>query len=246
MRMKNGRDIFKELQQSLGEIKGHLHVLETCVPVEKQMEYFRFSEGVKNVKKPTSIEEQIFTLNSSDSSSSEVKYALTYLAISGDIKAYRALESYNETHKNNRENALFDWATMSLLQAKITLESELSDEKQIFISTGLGGRGDKLRFFAFFKSKNLENFSGYQKELIEKEIPFYIQRYGGEFEEINIADNYFSILFLVDIQIDIKVMLEQAIAECNQYGDFINSSFIITNVKIFSEEDIKKELQNKK
>jgi hypothetical protein len=244
--MKNDRNAFKELQESLEGLKGHLHVLETSIPVEKQMEYFRFSEDVRNAKKPTSIDEQINTLNSPDSSSLEIKFALTFLAISGDIKAYRALELYNEKQKENPEDSMFDWAAMSLLQAKITLESELSDEKQIFISTGLGGRGDKLRFFAFFKSNHLKNFSKYQRELIEKEIPFYIQHYGGEFEEISIAGNYFSILFLVDIRIDIKVMLEQAIAECNQYGDFINNSFIITNVKVFSEEDIQKELYSKK
>jgi hypothetical protein len=241
MRMKNGRDIFKELQQSLEGLKGHLHVLEMCVPVEKQMEYFRFSENLRKSEKSETVDNQIQVLNSPDTSYPELKYALSFLAISGNIKAYRAIESYNEVHKDN----LDDWAILSLMQAKITLESELSDEKQIFISTGLGGKGDLLRFAAFFKSNHLKSFSPYQKQLIEKEIPFYIERYGGEMEEIKVADNYFTALFLVDIQLDIKFMLEKAIAECNQFGDFINNNFTITNVKMFSEEDIQKELQKK-
>jgi hypothetical protein len=234
--MRRDRDVFKGFQQSLEELKGQLHFLETSVPVDKQMEYFRYSENVRNDVRPTSIEEQIEVLHSPESSPKEIKYALAYLAVSGDIKAYRTIESYSKKHFD-------DWTVMSLIQAKITLESELSDEKQIFISTGLGGKGDKLRFSAFFKANYLRPFSEYQRELIEKEMLYAIGQHGGEVEEIKIAENYFTILFLIYINVDIKVMFENALGECNQYGNFINGSFIITNVKIFSEEDIRMELQ---
>jgi hypothetical protein len=237
----NDRDVFKELQKSLTETKGHLHVLDVSIPVEEQMNYFRFSENlrIRGETDATSIEEQILRLNSPESTAGEIKFALAYLAVSGEIKAYRAIETYDEEHKNPVNN----WTLMALQQAKINLESEFSDEKQIFISTGLGGRGDRLRFFAFFTSNRLRKFSGYQKELIEKEIPYCVRQYQGETEEIKIEDNYFTILFLITIQTDIKHMLEQAISECNQYGDFINKSFIVTNVKVFSELDIQRELR---
>jgi len=237
--MRRDSDLFKGLQQSLEGLKGQLHFLETNVPVEKQMEYFRYSENIRNDSRQTSVEEQAKVLFTPESSPKELKYALAYLAISGDIKAFRAIENYNKDHTD-------DWAAMSLLQAKITLESELSDEKQIFISTGLGGKDDKLRFSALFKSNFLKTFSKYQRDLIEQEIPYSIEHQGGEVEEIKIAENYFTILFLVDFQVDIKRMFENAIFECNQFGDFINNSFIITNVKEFSEEEIQRELHSKR
>ncbi|GHT61638.1 hypothetical protein AGMMS50239_12980 [Bacteroidia bacterium] len=233
--MRRDSDVFKNIQQSLDGLKGQLHFLETSVPVEKQMEYFRYSENVRNNSLLTSVEEQINVLHTPESSPKELKYALAYLAVSGDIKAYRTLESYNKEHSD-------DWAVMSLLQAKITLESELSDEKQIFISTGLGGRADKLRFSAFFKSNCLRPFSNYQRELIEKEMSYYIEQYNGEVEEMKIEENYFTILFLLNLNANIKVIFEDAVNECNQYGSFIDNGFIITNVKAFSEEDIRKEL----
>ena len=237
--MKNDKNALKELQHSLENLKGNLHVLEINVPVEKQMEYFRFSEAIKNsfFDVPT-VEEQIKVLTSTESSPSEIRYALAFLAISGDVKAYRAIEAYQETH-------LDDWSAMSYMQAKITLESEFSDEKHIFISTGLGGKGDRLRFFAFFKSQGGKIFSDYQKKLIEKEIPYYIRNYQGIPEEIQIRGNYFTLLFLIHIRVDIKTMLEEAINECNQYGNFINKGFIITNVKVFTEEEIENELKRR-
>ena len=238
--MKNDRNALKELQHSLENLKGNLHVLEIHVPVEKQMEYFRFSETIRNdfTDDDRSLEKQIKVLTSNESSLPEIKYALAFLAISGNVKAYRAIESYYKTHSD-------DWSAMSFIQAKITLESEFSDEKQIFISTGLGGRGNQLRFFAFFKSNKGKKFSDYQKELIEKEIPYYIQNYQGIPEEIQIRDNYFTLLFLIHLQVDIKTMLEDIIDECNQYGDFIDKGFIITNVKVFTEEEIQNELMKR-
>ena len=237
--MKNDRNALKDLQHSLDNVKGNLHVLETNVPVEKQMEYFRFSEAIRNnIINGSLVEEQIKVLASNESAPSETKYALAVLAVSGNVKAYRAIEAYNEQHSD-------DWTAMALMQAKITLESEFSDEKQIFISTGLGGKGRQLRFFAFFKSTRGKIFSEYQKNLIEKEIPFYIQKHQGIPEEIQIQDNYFTLLFLIHIQVDIRILLEEAINECNQYGDFIDKGFIITNVKVFTEEEIQNELMRK-
>ena len=237
--MRNDRNALEELQYSLGNLKGNLQVIEVNIPVEKQMEYFRFSETIKNVSfDEPAIEEKINVLNSIIPSPPEIRYALAYLAISGDVKAYRAIESYHKTH-------LDDWSAMARMQAKITLENELSDEKQIFVSTGLGGKGDLLRFFAFFKSRRGKHFSDYQKQLIEKEIPYHIQNYHGILEELQIRDNYFTLLFLINIQVNIKTMLDGIIDECNQYGNFIDKSFTVTNVRVFSEEEIQNELMRK-
>jgi len=238
--MKNDRNALKNLQNSLESLRGNLHVLETTVPVERQMEYFRYSEAIRSRTDSDEnlLEELMEVLTFPDSSSEEIRYALAYLAISGNVKAYRAIEAYNNLHPG-------EWAAMSLMQAKITLESEFSDEKQVFISTGLGGKGNQLRFYAFFKSNMRKSFSEYQKKLIEKEITFSIEKHAGILEEIMIEDNYFTVLFLIRIQSDIKTMLEEAIAECNQYGDFINKGFIITNVKIFSKEEIQNELMRR-
>ena len=237
--MDNNEDRYRQFQRSLEHLQGRFHVLETNVPVEKQMEYFRYSENVRKVKKKPTVEEAIDILNSEDTTEKDKKYAMTVLAISGDVKAFRVLEAYD---KKTEQEGLKDWSGMSFLQAKMTLESEFSDEKYIFISTGLGGKGNMLRFYAFFKSKNLQPFSPYQIQLIEKEISFSVNEVHGIVEKLDVFENYFTLLFLINIKSNIKNVLENALIECNQYGDFIDRSFIITNVKEFDEEDIKQEL----
>ena len=237
--MTNNDDKYKQFQESLEHIQGQFHVLETNASVETQMGYFRYSEQVRKNENKMTIEEAAEILNSPLSSKEEKKLGMIILAISRDVKAYRVLESYAQHPEDN----LREWASLSFLQAKITLESEFSEEKHIFISTGLGGKGDMLRFYAFFKSNKLIPFSPYQIQLIEEEIPFSIKEYHGTIEELKVFENYFSVVFLINIKSDIKKILEDALVECNQYGDFIDLSFIITNVKIFSKEDIEKELK---
>lgn len=237
--MSIDRNPLKDLQHSLKKVQGNLHVFKTSVSVDKQMEYFHFSGEIReDLSDEQIIENQIKILMSNEASTHEIKYALAFLAISGNVKAYRAVEAYNETHSD-------DWAAMSLMQARITMQTQFSDERQIFISSGLGGKDDLIRFYAFFKSKNGIIFSDYQRNLIEKEIPYFIQRHNGITEEIDIHDNYFNILFLINLRVDIKVMLEEAVAECNQFGNFINNGFIVTNVKVFSEEEIQHELSRR-
>ena len=238
---ENNDDIFDEFQHSLDALDGNFHVLESNVPVERQMEYFNYSENVKRTIGNDTIDNQIVVLNNPDATINDLKYAKTYLAVSGDVKAYRALETYSEEHKDDED----DWTVMALLQAKITLESEFSDQKQFFISTGLGGKGRNLRFFSFFKSEQSKPFSTYQRELIEKEFSFHIHNSGGEMEKLELKENYFTIEFLIDLHANIKKMLDDATAECNQYGNFINQLFAVTNVKRYTEAEIQRELERK-
>lgn len=163
---------------------------------------------------------------------------MTYLALTGDVRAFRELEIYN----TQAEDALQDWSDMALMHSRITMEADLLDEKHIFISTGLGGHDSLIRFFSFFKSKDGETFSDYQKELIEKEFSFALSPYQGTIEEFSMHENYFTLLYLIDINADIKQVIQRAVDECNTYGNFISNSYVITNVRKYSEEDIRKEL----
>jgi len=234
-----GNDFFNEIQNALfSGNTGNLRVIENAASMEKQIEFLKVSSTLQNYKLP-SISEQIELLNSNKVSDKETKIILASLAVSGDVKAYRAIEKYRDTNPG-------EWADVALMHATIRLESLLSDDRRVFISTGLGGKDGKLRYAAFFKSNRLKNFSKYQLDLIEKEIPYYINRHGGEIEQISTGTNYFTIVFLYEIDGNVRTLLDNTVAECNQYGNFISEEFSITNVKRFSEEDILSELSKKK
>ena len=45
--MKEEGDVFKKFRDSFSRMEGHFHILEQRVPVELQMEYFKYSENVR-------------------------------------------------------------------------------------------------------------------------------------------------------------------------------------------------------
>jgi len=162
------------------------------------------------------------------------KWMLSTLAISRQPKAYRVIENYIK----DSDRELTDWAQLALMESRVSLESELTDERQIYISTGLGGKGNKLRFYILLLSASGQPFLDYQRQIIEQEFSYILSLEDGEIEHLNIKENYAELLILAPIQTDIKRILENFLHECNQYGDFIANTVTLTNVKILTEEEI--------
>lgn len=77
---------------------------------------------------------------------------LTVLATLDDISIYRAIENFSK-----QDTPLKSWATVALQQSRMLIQSNLLEDPEIFISTGLGGRGNLLRYFCVFLNRQKEN-----------------------------------------------------------------------------------------
>lgn len=238
--MKEEGDVFKKFRDSFGQMRGHFHILEQQVPVETQMEYFRNSEKMRKdnpLQEAVDEEEceQIYRILLLDETSVDDKrLLLSRLAVSRQVKAYRILQAYAA----DPAPQVKDWAYMALMECRISLESELSDEKQIYISTGLGGRGEKLRFFVLMLSSQGQPFEAYQKQVVEREAAYSLPKSGCEIERLTVHERHVEMVFLIPVRVDIKTTLDKLINECNQYGHFLSETFTLTNVKELSEEEI--------
>lgn len=237
--MKKEEDVFKQFRDSFGKLEGHFHILEQRIPVNVQMEYFKYSEEMRRQESTEALTDEevevIFRLlEQEETSEEEKKHMLTTLAISKSVKAYRLLEEY----VRHPDEKVADWVYMALMESRISLESEFSDEKQIYISTGLGGKNEKLRFFVLIISKDKTPFEDYQRQVIEREFSYLLPKENCEIERLSVEVNYVEMVFLIPIRADIKGILDKVITECNQYGDFLSKAFTITNVKELSEAEI--------
>ena len=237
--MKEEGDVFKKFRDSFSKMDGHFHILEQRVPVELQMEYFKYSEQVRKERAKPDLNEMDYTafresLSNPESTTDYKKYILSMLATSREVKAYRMLEDYVQHPDEDVSN----WAYMALMESRISLESELSDEKQIYISTGLGGKGEKLRFYVLMLSRDRKPFLEYQRKVIEREFAYFLPKADCEIERLTIGEQYVELVFLIPVRADIKLTLDKVINECNQYGDFLSDIFTITNVKELTEQEV--------
>ena len=158
-----------------------------------------------------------------------------------DIKIFRFIEKYVK----NPDKELKDWAILALQESKMLIEGSLLDENQIFISTGLGGKNSKLRYSIVLILRNNNIFNNTQKKIIKNEFDFISKKHNSEIEEIIFEKKYSFILILIPLSQPIDKVLTAAISECNQYGDFLNENFIVTNVKKLSVNDMKESLNKK-
>ena len=237
--MKEEGDVFKKFRDSFSKMDGHFHILEQRVPVELQMEYFKYSEQVRKERAKPDLNDMDYTafresLSNPESTTDYKKYILSMLATSREVKAYRMLEDYVQHPDEDVSN----WAYMALMESRISLESELSDGKQIYISTGLGGKGEKLRFYVLMLSRDRKPFLEYQRKVIEREFAYFLPKADCEIERLTIGEQYVELVFLIPVRADIKLTLDKVINECNQYGDFLSDIFTITNVKELTEQEV--------
>ena len=118
------------------------------------------------------------------------------------------------------------------------LESKILNENQVFISTGLGGKGTKLRYFIVFFTNKGKTFNEFHKNILASELEFYFKQANAEVEDMMFFDNFATFKAVIPLSIPLKNLFKDIILECNQYGDFLMSNFIITNVRCLSEEEI--------
>lgn len=232
--MKN--EILDKLQKAFGSMPNKFNILEEKIDVELQMEYFEFSKKHKKDLDKDVVLENVEKLFDEETDIEEKKLLLVQLASIDEVESFRFIEKFGE---NPQPKELKDWSILALQEAKMHIESSLLDEAQVFISTGLGGKGTKLRYFTVFSSNDKTNFTDVQKKIIKNEIEFSLKEQNAELEKLYFEEDIATITAIIPIDITIQDLFKKVLSDCNQFGDFLTPDFIITNMKEFSISEIR-------
>ncbi len=240
--MEEHENLYEKIQEILGGAKGKLKVLEQQVDMDLQVAYYECSMKIREEREDEWAMEHAKYLYEPGYSSLVKMEILARLASIERVEAYRFIEACLDTC----EEALHDWALLALNESRMLLESRILDESQIFISTGLGGKDEKLRYFVALLSRSKLDLDKTQKKVIKNEFDFILKKFGAELEELRFSEHIATILLLIPMHLSLSEVIQEAISECNKYGDFLNTDFIVTNVKTFTFPEIKNFLKNKK
>ncbi len=236
-------DFFLEqIKQALDNFPNEFNVLEEKIDIEVQMKYFDYS---KKLKEREGHEDYIGLSNKlldGSSNIEEKREVLSGLASLADVPAFRAIEKYCKSP----DEELKMWAVLALQESKMMLKSSLLDEQQVFISTGLGGKGQKLRYFAVFINNDKEvKLSELQQKILRSEITDLVEQNEGEVENITFLKGYTKSLLILPLKASLKDIFEKIIDESNQYGDFLSDDVLVTNVKELTKKEIFKTLSER-
>jgi hypothetical protein len=236
--MMKDENKLKQIQDAINALPEDFSILEEQIDIELQMAYFDLAKDHRNEDADNSLIQSAKTnLYDPEVDFEEKKQLLVKLAGFDDVEAFRLIEAF---HKQ-ASGEIKDWAVLALQESRMIIQSSLMGEQQVFISTGLGGKGQNIRYFAAMMHADYgEVFTKTQKKLVASEFRFFLNESEGELEEINFRGSFIMGVFLFPLKKDLHTIFKSFIEECNNYGSFLNEDVIITNVKKLSVRELKK------
>ena len=228
-------NIYNDIQKIFEDLPGNFNILEEQIDLEIQLKYFELSKKIRKVASKHDYLKESDNLFLPETEAERKKEILIGLAATDNPKAYRKIEKY----LNESEKELRSWTVLALQENRMLLQTSLLDEQQFFISTGLGGKDKKLRYYIVFINRNRNGIlTSTQQKLVKDELIFGLKPESGEFESIDFFEGFCTSLVLLPVTADIKEIFGNVVEECNQYGNFLEDDMIITNVKVLSRSEI--------
>jgi len=169
------------------------------------------------------------------------KEVLARMASVDSVECYRAIEAYIE----HAPEPLMPWAVLALNESRMLLESKIMEQNLVFISTGLGGKDQKLRYFVVLMTRTRVDLTSTQKMVIKNEFETILKKFDAVLEKADFSGYLATITLLLPMNHSLKSVFKEAIDECNRYGNFLNDDFIVTNVRVLSFGEIKDFLEKR-
>ena len=201
-------------------------VAQEYVAYSRRLDYSRYSEG--------EVEERSQSLFNPDTPGEEKKETLIILAHQGTVESYRTLERFLETV----EGELEEWAILALEECRMFLEGALLDRDVGMVMTGLGGEGERLRYFFLIRSKDDIALTESQKKTVKQAFSYTCGRYDSLLETIEVKRDYVTAEVLIPMDVAVGEVIEGGIEKSNTFGEFLDPDYYVTNVEIPSEAEI--------
>jgi hypothetical protein len=123
-------------------------------------------------------------------------------------------------------------------ECRVWLESDLYDSNIGYISSGLGGKNNKPRYYFLVLPIEGHLFTKLQHKIIQTELAIVAESLNCEIESFDFQKLYVGIIVLIPMKVAISKFIELAIRMSNEFGDFVLEHYYVANTEIPSKEEI--------
>ncbi len=235
--MERKRDHHIDLEEELN----NFIIVENPIDLSVQKEYQDLSDPISfenvNYEEVLAEADELFVSGTPVEAKKRILILLAHL---GTMESSKILERYLKMS----EGTLNDWAILSLKECRMFLESVLLKEEEGFISTGLGGKDNKLRYYFIVSTREGRTLTRSERETLEEGFKGSSDGYKSEIEEINFGTNYAMMGILVPMDVAVSGVIEEGIRRCNRLGEILFVHYYVTNVKKPTKREISKYLRD--
>ncbi len=118
------------------------------------------------------------------------------------------------------------------------LQNSFLCEEGGLVSTGLGGKGNKLRYYFVLRTKKGLPFSETDRDMMHKVFKMITRRFESDIEELFLEKNYAMARILIPMDVAVGTVIDEGIIECNKKQEFLAPFYYVTNVKKPTNEEI--------
>lgn len=144
---------------------------------------------------------------------------------------------------NDPTTALKDWATLVIKDIQFKFENEVYDNGKDMIFSPIGGKGNKLRYFAIIGSKHNKTLTSKQKIIIKKDLLEIASKTDSKIEEIEYGKNYVLFTILISFDVAIATVLEGFLDIISKKKKILKYHYFVVNTYKITEKEIEEYLR---
>ena len=225
----------KNLKKMLESIPENFDIMQDGIDIETLKEYsgysHSFDKGKLSDKETINLGRALIEKKLPIEARKKILVLLAHL---GTIEACRQIENYC----NSPDNDLKHWSLLSLQECRMFLEGSIMDESMGYIASGLGGLGNRMRYYFFVLPLIGASFTQIQKDVIKSEFETICNVLNSIVENINFSDIYVGFTVLVPVDVAVGTLIDSGIKRCNELGEFVFEHYYVGNVNIPDQKEI--------
>ncbi len=225
----------EDIQKFLENIPDQFDILEKGIDFKVQAEYVEYSHSFDRGELTEKETHALGNILFRQEAPIEVKKkALALLAHLGTILAFRIIEKYFK----NPDKQLEQWTALALQECKMFLESAIMDVSTGFVSSGLGGLANRMRYYFLLLPLTDRLFTPTQSEIMRDELLLVCKELNCIMETTNFSGKSVGMTILVPMDVAVGTVIETGIKNCNELGEFVFQHYYVTNMNIPDESEI--------
>ncbi|MDR3189370.1 MAG: hypothetical protein LBT94_09355 [Prevotellaceae bacterium] len=215
-----------------------IKVVDLKLDMKVQMEYFAFLSAAAREygSGESSMEALMERAFDAGAPPDERKRILAWLSCSEEVEALRALEQYEKSCPEEMKG----FVAICVYQCRTGIESMLLDERHAVVVSGMGGKDDKIRYFAALMTLSGQPWTTTEQHLLREELVLTSKEHDAVVEVLEFSGKYAKMLFLIPITLPPITVVRSAKNASNELGVFISPQEVITNVSRLSDEELDK------
>ena len=230
--MEKSDENFKKMLESIPE---NFEILQEGIDIETLKEYsgysHSFDKGKLSEKDTINLGRALFDKKLPIEARKKILVLLAHL---GTIEACRQIEKYG----NSPDNDLKQWTLLSLQECRMFLEGSIMDESMGYISSGLGGLDNRMRYYFLVLPLIGASLTQIQKDVIKSEFEIICKGLNSVIENIDFSDTFVGFTVLVPLDVAVGTLIDSGINKCNELGKFVFEYYYVGNTNIPDQKEI--------